>query len=808
MFRFRPALTVAATLCAATGTASSQPAPAAQSGKSCTGKLDGHVVDDVTHEPVAGAIVRVDGEDKALTGEGGRFTLDHLCSDAITLEVQRDDYAPGRQFLSLTEVTSVEMALHAVAGEVITIQGEAAEPIDMRSTTTLTGEALERTRGRALSDTLVGVPGVSQLRTGSGVAKPIVRGQYGRRLLLLVDSVRHRAQEWGLDHAPEIDPFVADQISVVRGASGVRYGPDAIGGAVLVDPPALLRKPGVAGQVHVIGMSNGLGGTIAGRLQAASGRIPGLAGQIEASVKRLAAPATPDYPLDNTGTKEWNVGSTAGYRLQGDEYRLSYNHYQAKLGVCTCLRMESSDDFFAQLSRREPLGVELYESDLAIERPYQDVAHDLAIGRGRWRWDGVGAISASYSFQHDHRREYEIVRDATTGPQFAFRLFTHDATVGFEHRPLHLNDHLHLEGSAGIVGMIQSHAASGLPLVPDHHAWSGGAYAIERLIGHTFELESGLRYDALARTASIDRTDFLRLVRSGQLAEDACGPGEADPVRCASTFHTVSASIGGLRQITNVWSIKLDLSTATRPPNPDEQYLNGTSPTFPVLGLGKPDLGAETTYSTSLTSTYQGEHVGVEVSAYANFIDDYIYFAPAIDENGDPIFDVLIRGSFPRFVTRPVDAVFYGADGGINFTPWPFLELGGQLSMVRARNVSDHSYLVLVPPDQLRGSVTLRRQPTDDLGASFLTVSGTYSARQNRFDLAADLAPPPDAYVLIGAEAGTQTRLGDQNIKIALQGTNLLNARFRDYTSLTRYFADQPGWQVLARLTFDFATTD
>lgn len=176
---------------------------------------------------------------------------------------------------------------------------------------------------------------------------------------------------------------------------------------------------------------------------------------------------------------------------------------------------------------------------------------------------------------------------------------------------------------------------------------------------------AGVRYDFAQRSASIVRQDFLRLVRSGQLASDACGSSDADPVECASRFHSISASVGGLYRLTDAASLKLDLSTAARPPNPDEQYLNGTAPTFPVLGLGKPDLGVETTYSGALTAAYRSERVTGEVSAYANRIADYIYFAPALDENGKPIFDVLIRGAFPRFVTRPVDAVFYGADGGI-----------------------------------------------------------------------------------------------------------------------------------------------
>jgi len=782
-------------------------APPAAAAAPCTASVDAHVVDTATHEPIAGATVTANGAIVGVTDEAGRFVLSDQCPGELVIEVEREDYQIGQRTLTLTGSTSFELSLRAVASEVIVVEDKAPPPVDMRSTAVVSGEALERTRGRGFSDTLAEVPGVAQLRSASGMAKPIVRGQFGRRLLLLVDGVRHRAQEWGLDHAPEIDPFVADKLTVVRGAAGVRYGPDAIGGAVLVDPPELLRVPGVAGELHLIGFTNGLGGSAAGRVQANTAAVPGLAWQVEGSLRRLRAPSTPDYVLDNTGVDEWNVGGTAGYHHDSAEYRLSYFHYQARLGVCTCLRIESLDEFYAQLARDEPLGAELYRSEFEIERPYQAVAHELALARGAWQRANLGTLTATYALQYDHRREYEIVRQATTGPQFDFRLTTHDLDVVFEQNPIHLTEHLHLRGTAGVVGMIQVHAYGGLPLVPDHEAWATGAHASERLVGDDFEIEAGVRYDLLSRSASIARQDFLRLVRSGQLAEDACGPGEPDPVKCSSLFNTVSASIGGLRQLTHEWSTKLDLSTASRPPNPDEQYLNGTSPTFPVLGLGKPDIGPETTYSASATTTFQGDHVAAEASAFANYIDDYIYFAPALDENGELIFDVLIRGTFPRFVTRPVDAVFYGADGGITIKPAPFLDLEAQVSSVRARNATDHSYLVFVPADRARGAITYTTAFWN-LRKAFATVSGTYVRRQNRFDMAADLAPPPDGYFLLDAEVGGETRVHDQTLKIALQGTNLLDARYRDYTSLLRYFADQPGYQVLLRLSMEFSSLD
>lgn len=771
----------------------------------CAATLDVHIIEAFDHEPVSAANITVNHTFAGSTDEHGRLKVEGLCAGKVMVEAAHDAFEPGARLITLGPSGSVEIELKFKVEE-YAVETKVTRTVDMRSTATISDEALERKRGQSLAEALADVPGVSQLRSGNGLAKPIVRGQFGRRLPIIVDGVRHRAQDWGLDHAPEIDPAIADRISVVRGASGVHYGPDAIGGVLLVDPPDMRRSPGVEGQTHLVGFSNGWGGDLSTRVQAVPASLPALTLQLEGSLKRQAAARTPDYALDNTGQEQWTAGATLAYRASEAVYQLSFRHLAAELGVCLCYRIDSPSDFMAQIQRGKPSGFELYRADANIERPYQALTHDLAVARARWTLGNVGTLTGTYAFQYDHRREYALVRQAVSGSQFAFRLWTHDVNLTLEHTPVHLSDHHHLIGSIGVVGMAQVHSYAGLPLVPDHKAGSAGVFAAERLIADEYELEAGVRYDFLARTAALDRDDFLRLVRSGQLLNDACG-GVTDAtakINCSSTFHTVSASLGALRRFTTEWSSKLDLSVASRPPNPDEQYLNGTAPSFPVFGLGRPNLGAETTYSASITATYSSAKLAGEASAFGNYIADYIYFAPAIGADGMPIFDVLIRGAFPRFVTRPVDAVFYGADGGLTAVPLPWLEIGAQASLIRARNVTDHSYLVFVPSNNVRSSITVKRAQVWGMSNVMASVAGSYTARQSRFDLAADLAPPPEAYFVLGGTIAAEKRVGNQVIKFALQGANVLGRRYREYTSLMRYFADQPGRQVMLRVSLLF----
>lgn len=111
--------------------------------------------------------------------------------------------------------------------------------------TTLSGATLEQTRGLSLGESLKGITGVNSIQNGPNISKPVIHGVYSNRVLIMNNGVRQEGQTWGNDHAPEIDPFIATKITVIKGAASIRYGSDAIGGVILLDPKDLPTKPGI-----------------------------------------------------------------------------------------------------------------------------------------------------------------------------------------------------------------------------------------------------------------------------------------------------------------------------------------------------------------------------------------------------------------------------------------------------------------------------------------------------------------------------------------------------------------------------------
>lgn len=670
---------------------------------------------------------------------------------------------------------------------------------DTHARTTLDEEALEKSTGDELAKAISQVAGVRIAGGVSDSSKPIIRGQQERRLLVLNDGVRHESQKWGPDHATEIDPFSAGSISVIRGAAGARYGPDAIGGVILVDPPPMRTDPGVAGKLLTSYNTNGQRPYAAIRID--TGSASGFSTRMEGNASIGSTQTAPDYLLGNTASKLWNMGGAIAHEWDGGNIRASWHHHDFKAGVFYGLNHNTPDEFLAQFEHDRPVTADVWESTYEIDRSYQQVTHDVGVLRTNLDGDW-GSIEATYAFQINLREEYEHVRSNITGPQYDFTLRTHSIDTMYEH-PTASYTVGELEGGIGIQGGFQENVYRGLPLIPNFRSFSGGLFAYERLSMNRMDLEVGARADALSRAAYIDDNEYDAHVRRGTLDTSTCEERELT-ARCPADYAATSFSMGTLfHAIPNRLDLKVDLSTATRFPNVDELYMIGQAPTFPVYANGQPSLGTETVWNASFTSGLRTEAVEAEASVYGQRINDYIYFAPELTEEGNTRFDVTIRGTWPTYGFQAIDADFFGMDGSISVGPHApvgFKALGG---IVRAENRANGDHLIGTPGDHLTLTAIGRPPALGALDKTVLQVRADLVAEQSRVNPKHDFAPPPDGYILWGLSI--ETEIGKrQPVRVGADATNLLNTTYREYNSLLRYYGDQPGRDVRLRAGMDF----
>lgn len=676
----------------------------------------------------------------------------------------------------------------------IVVHADDPDLADLRARVTLDALAVERSAGQGLAETVAAVPGVTLAAGTADNAKPIIRGHVERRLLVLFDGVRHESQKWGPDHATEIDPFAAGEISVIRGAAGARYGPDAIGGVILVTPPPMRAVSGVGGKAVLGFASNGLRPYGALRVDAAT--ASGWSVRAEGNATRGASLRAPDYVLGNTASGVANVGLAAAYRWEAGQVRLAWRRHDLRAGVFYGVRSATPDEFRAQLEAGVPVGAEAWRVQTAIDRPYQAVTHDLVSAHAAVTVGG-STVEGTYAFQLNRRQEYEQVRGSVTGPQFDFTLRTHSLDLLLRPPDLHagVGD---LSSGLGAQAGFQENVYRGLALLPNYRSFSAGAFGFARLALARADLEVGARYDHLDRTAFLGELDYEGHVRRGTLDPERCAwTGSA--ARCPGAWDAASATVGGLLHLVpERLDLKLEASTASRFPNVDELYLNGTAPSFPVYGLGYPDLPTETSLGGSATAGLRLPWVDAELSAYASAVENYVYFAPELGPDGALAVDVTARGAWPRYAYRPIRAALRGADGRLALGPEA--PVGAVLSgaVVRAVDAKSGAQLVGTPPDRARVELVGRPGHEVELGLAVDLVG-----RQSRVDPAADLAPAPPGYALLGLRAEIPLDVRGHAVRVGLEGHNLLDAAVRDYTSLLRYYADNPGRDLRVRVAAD-----
>ncbi len=685
----------------------------------------------------------------------------------------------------------------------IVVEQTPSDDEDTHARTTVDQAELSRAAGQDLAESIAGVAGVTTARGGSDNAKPIIRGQQERRLLLLFDGVRHENQKWGMDHAPELDPFSAGAIEVVRGAAGVRYGPDAIGGVVLVEPRPLRSRPGVDGGLRAVGVSNGRRAIVDARLDGASEQVPGLAWRVHANVSQGADLQAPTYVLGNTASQVWNADATVHQELGSHHLKLTYRHYDLSAGLCFCAADSTVETLRSGSASTTPVGADAWTSDYHIQPPRQKVTHDMTMVRGVFSLPGGAVIRSTYALQLNHRQEFEPARGDASSAQYDFSLWTQSFDTVLLQADRSLGERSHLEGGLGIDTALQENIYSGLPLIPNHRSFSIGAYAYERWVGPTAAIELGGRYDHQDRTSYLTSTAYQGHLARETLSPDDC-EADGDVSRCGQAYDTASVSLGGLwHAVPDALDLRLDLSSASRFPNADELYMNGTAPTSPVYALGNPGLRAETTWGASPTVGAEWRSLSLEVSGYGNYTDDFVYFAPSLDGSGAPAIDVTIRGAFPRYAFTPIDALFYGVDGQFSAGEHGPVRLVLQGAAVRAIDTQTGLGLVGIPADNASLSASYH-PPIRGVDDPYVRVRVGHTARQSHVPAGADLTPAPDAYTLLGAGLGAQFPRDRVTWITSIEANNLLNTSYRSYTSLLRYFADEPGREFRVQLGLDF----
>lgn len=730
-------------------------------------------VDAQTREPVGGASVHLSGRVLPLN-DSGVVQINGLCADTLRLKIVAVGYRTLEKNIRVGKDARMTFLLKAgnIALADVQVKGSAVPPVKTREV--LSGDALNRTRGETLGDALKNVSGVSTLQTGSTIVKPVIHGMHSNRVLIMNNGVPQEGQQWGMDHAPEIDPFTAGKITVIKGAESVRYGAGAIGGVVLLQPDALPHDARVFGAADLVAAGNGRLGAASAQVQGGIKKLDGFGWRIQSSARKAGNMRTAEYFLTNTGVQELNFSGAAGLereKLHADVY---YSFFSTENGIFSGAHIGNLDDLLARISTGRPPDEGHFS--YTVDAPKQTVKHHLFRLDGGYRFSPKTQLNITYGLQRNLRQEFDIRRAGRSSiPSLDLSLTTHT-----------LDAYLKNEGEKGfrttvgtqLIGQVNNNVPGTLatPLLPNFDTYGAGMYAIAQRHAGDFDLEAGLRYDY----RYLDALGYNR---------------EQELYGRTRRFHNFSASGGALWRFAPNWNLRSDLGLAWRPPSANELFSNGLHHGVAAYERGNVHLDPEQTYKWINTLQFSHPKIALELSAYAQYIRNYIYLKPSGE-----LFES-IRGVFPTFDYTQTQARFLGADLSLNLPLAPALDLGIKGSVIRARDLRSAVFLPWIPPDRLESGLTWRFSAEKE---TFIRFAHRFVARQHRYTPGSDYAEPPPAYHLFDLAAGHRFDLGRSRLGIHLSINNIANRLYKDYMNRFRYYGHDTGRNILLRAHLDF----
>ena len=744
------------------------------------------IVEDKAGQPLPSAVVHFVGK-HFVSDAKGRVNIPNLAKGKYPIKVNYLGFLDYEAIVTIPAVNPYKVVMQEEVNQLAgtTLIGHVAKPVTV--SVAIDKPKLQEKSGEELAKVLTTVAGVSMIQTGATIAKPVIHGLHSNRILILNNEVRQEGQQWGADHAPEIDPAVADKITVIKGADAVRYGSDALGGVVVIAPNQLPYGDGLHGQLSPSFASNGRKSATTLKLESG---LPGLlhwAWRVQGTLKRSGDIHTADYMLNNTAAAEANFSAAIGLRQEAGSAELFYSRYENESGVFYGSHIGNLDDLLARFEIGRPLTT--YPFSYSIEAPKQKVIHHLLKAKAYYFLPFGGKLTAQYAFQKDIRQEFSVRRlDRTRIPALNMWLTTHLAEVFWENIDTQHWKTL-VGGSFSLQDNYNQPGTGVVPVIPNFASVGYGAFAIEKYHKDNWNAEAGLRYDY--KYLSADGYDMYSQ-RYG---------GEHD-------FHNITYSLGGAWQATPHTALSSNIGVAWRAPQVNELYSSGLHHGAGTYNLGEASLSPETgvKWITSLNYTHPERGIHLTADAYVQLIKNYIYDYPTGETR------TLFSGVYPIFQYTQADALFRGVDidASLRLAQWGAfaqrLSYGLRGSVVFANELKTDRYFPFIPAPRLSQSLEWKAQPKGLFQTLEASIGHTFVAKQTRFEPSQELvATTPDAYHLFEAAIGGTIAIAEQQtLSVRLSCENLFNQLYKEYTNRFRYYAHDLGRNVYLRLNYNF----
>lgn len=654
-----------------------------------------------------------------------------------------------------------------------------------QSATVLKEAALQRELANSIGETLSRQPGLANASFGQNVGRPVIRGMQGQRVGVLSNNMASGdASAVSQDHAVSTEPFLADQVEILRGPSTLVYGSGAIGGVVNTVThtiPAELPEEPFSGRV-IAQVDSASDQRFAGaRIDFG---LDSFAFHANAFFRRTDDYEIPGeaelYPEDEHDDHEEheeeglggalensfldNEGGAVGGAWFGENWQggVSLTSYNSEYGVPGHSGHHHEEDEENGEEEDEHEEGEFVHIDLESDRwDAELIGRKPFAGFEQLRFRAAGIDYTHTEFEGD---EVGTVFDSDT----------FDSRLELRHEPWGAAN-----GAFGLQYSTVDFAATGEEaFVPDTDTATTALFWIEHFEYDNWSAELGLRYESV----DLDALEHI------EHDEDEHEEGEHDEPESFG-FSPLSISLGAVWHTTDNSHLSFNLSRAERAPTAQELLSNGPHVASQTYEIGNPDLGTESNLHGEVGFRMHGGNLTGSIILYIDSFDDYIY-----QENTDEV-----EHGLPVRLWSQQDAEFRGGEIELRYDIGRFesghWQATGFYDRVRAE-LDDGENVPLMPPSRFGLGLDWHRERWA-ASANWIHASdhGRVASHETR----------TPGYDLLNAEVSWLLHHAESaDVELFLKGRNLLDEDIRNSTSTLKDRAPQIGRNFIFGLRAQF----
>ena len=614
-----------------------------------------------------------------------------------------------------------------VSGTSSKLQGE-----NVQNITSLKLSSQQVIAAMSLAEKLASVSGVSQVSTGNGIGKPVIRGLSGNRVAVFTQGVRVENQQWGDEHGLGLSENGYENVEIIKGPASLLYGSDAIGGVIYFVDERYAKDNFIETHLQSKYSSNtdGWDNRISFKLSKNKFHFNAFGSYNTNKDYRDGS----GFHVPNSRFNTADIKTAVAYTGHNYTTALRYNYLKENYGIT-----EVDSTVLANYKDGRNPGF--------VKQPL--TTHIVS-------WDNTVFLKNSklkFVIGHVYNRRLEVEGDSVGNPETALGLQVNSTSWNVRWYSATKKQWSFIAGSQG---MYQYNKNTGAEiLVPDGSTFDLGVFA-----NSTFNFSSqsfwqmGLRFDN----------------RSINTKQNSL-PGDEDyKPAFKNNYQSINFSTGVYHKITGDISLRANIASGFRAPNTFELLSNGVHEGTYRYEIGSTSLESENSYQADAELSYTNEHIDLSINPFYNYVRNYIYLSPA-----DSTIDDL-----PVYYYQQSNAGLFGGEASIHFHPHPLDWLHAEASYNAVFGRANNADLPLIPAQKIITTLRVDIKSDKRVAVRNAFIQNNFSFAQNR---TAPFETPTPSYNLLNAGAGLSIKNGRQDIVINAGISNIFNKKYFDHLS-------------------------